>query len=224
MIDADPAAVPGLYEKFAREFDRDRGRGLMERAWLDALLDRLGGRRTVLDLGCGMGEPIARYLINQNCIVTGVDTAPAMIHLCRERFPETTWPEITWPKNTWPKNTWPKNNWIVGDMRAPPVDTRFDAVIAWDSFFFLPPDDQRAMFDVFDRLLGVDGLLLFTSGPEAGEVAGDFEGHPLYHASLDPDEYRSLLTARGLTVLRHRAKDPDCGGHTVWLAQRTPSA
>lgn len=203
MSDADPAAITGLYQTYAPAFDRDRGRSLIERAWLDALLDRLSGRRAVLDLGCGMGEPIARHLIEQGCTLTGVDAAPAMIAMCMERFPGSTW--------------------MVGDMRAPPVDGRFDAVIAWDSFFFLPPDDQRAMFDVFNRLLGETGLLMFTSGPEAGEVVGDIVGHPLYHASLDPDEYRSLLAARGLTVLRHIANDPDCGGHTVWLAGRSSS-
>lgn len=35
--------------------------------------------------------------------------------------------------------------------------------------------------------------LMFTSGPEEGEVIGSYCGEPLYHASLDPVEYDKLL-------------------------------
>ena len=200
MTDANPDAIPGIYRAHADAFDRQRSRDLMEKPWLDLLLAHLGGERTVLDLGCGMAEPIARYLIDQGCAVTGVDTSPALLDLCRRRYPS--------------------HGWLEGDMRAPPVMGRFGAVVAWDSFFFLRPDDQRAMFDVFDRHTADDGLLLFTSGPEAGTAVGDFEGEPLYHASLDPEDYTALLKGRGFSVVRHVAEDPDCGGHTVWLAQR----
>ena len=31
---------------------------------------------------------------------------------------------------------------------------------------------------------------------------------------------RALLAEHGFELCAHRAEDPDCGGHTVWLAQR----
>jgi SAM-dependent methyltransferase len=62
-----------LYQRFARDYDRDRGRTLMERAYLDDMLARLADRPRVLDLGCGSGEPIARYLVERGCALTGVD-------------------------------------------------------------------------------------------------------------------------------------------------------
>lgn len=192
--------MPALYRTYADAFDQDRNRSLIEKSWLDLLLARLRGSASVLDLGCGMGEPIAAYLIANGCRVTGIDTSGPLLDLCRARFHDHTWQE--------------------GDMRAPPVRGRFNAVIAWNSFFFLRPDDQRAMFEIFDRHAAAKGLLLFTSGPEAGVAIGNFEGQPLYHASLNPDEYRALLAARGFTVVKHVAKDPDCAGHTVWLAER----
>ena len=79
--------VREFYEKHAEAFDRDRGRELMERAYLDALLARLDTQnRHVLDLGCGAGEPIARYLIDAGCRVTGVDASSAMISLSARAF------------------------------------------------------------------------------------------------------------------------------------------
>lgn len=188
-----------LYERYAREFDRDRGRALVERSYLDEMLEHLGDRPRILDLGCGSGEPIARYFVEKECELTGVDAAPAMIGLCRQRFPDA--------------------HWLVADMRSLDLERRFDAIVAWDSFFHLRPDDQRRMFEIFEAHIAPRGLLLFTSGPRAGEATGDFYGNRLFHASLDLQEYESLLQDAGFEVLHHRAEDPDCGGHTVWLAQ-----
>jgi len=190
-----------FYERFAQEIDRDRGRGksLMELPYLDSITSLIRPGAALLDLGCGTGEPIARHLIESGYAVTGVDAAPAMIALCRKRFPESAW--------------------IEADMRALALGRRFDAIIAWDSFFHLDQDEQRAMFPIFQRHIAPNGLLLFTSGPRAGEAIGKLYGEDLFHASLDPDEYRHLLGRSGFHVLHHAVEDPACGMHTIWLAQ-----
>jgi cyclopropane fatty-acyl-phospholipid synthase-like methyltransferase len=99
------------------------------------------------------------------------------------------------------------------------LERRFDAIIAWDSFFHLSQDEQRAMFPVFQRHIAPNGILLFTSGPRADEHVGTMYGEELLHASLSPDEYRALLARSGFRVLHFAPEDPKCGGHTVWLAQ-----
>jgi hypothetical protein len=113
----------------------------------------------------------------------------------------------------------PGATWIEGDMRRLDLGRRFDLIVAWDSFFHLTAADQRAMFPVFQAHAAVNGLLLFTSGPAAGEAWGKLYGRDLHHASLDAEEYGELLARHGFDVVRHRVEDPDCGGHTVWLAQ-----
>lgn len=75
------------------------------------------------------------------------------------------------------------------------------------------------MFPLFRNHASNGAALLFTSGPSHGEAVGSFEGEPLYHASLDPAEYRALLHENGFAVVEHVVEDPDCGGHTVWLAR-----
>lgn len=189
-----------LYERHALAFDAARSRDLFERFWLDLFSDLLLPRAHILDLGCGMGEPIAHYLIDKGVAVTGIDSAPTMIDLCRSRFPA--------------------QEWIVADMRDLSLDRKFDGILAWDSFFHLTDADQRAMFGVFKRHAAAGAALMFTSGPAHGEAIGQFEGEPLYHASLDAMEYRTLLSDSDFAVVRHIAKDIACGGHTVWLAQR----
>ena len=199
-MDSASEQIIGLYERHAHAWDRARGRSLVERAWLDRCTALLAPGASILDLGCGAGEPIAGHLIGRGFRVTGVDSAPTLIAVCRDRFPD--------------------HEWRVADMRALSLGRRFDAVIAWDSFFHLAYDDQRAMFPVFAQHAAPGAALLFTSGPAHGEAIGSFQDEPLYHASLDEAEYRSLLAANGFVVLRHVADDPDCGHHTIWLARR----
>lgn len=188
------------YEELAHAFDRARGRGLEERGWLERVVAAAPGKR-MLDLGCGAGEPIARFFVDNGFSITGVDT-PAMIAIARARFPEHTW--------------------IPGDMRTFEGGP-FDAIVAWDSLFHLDRDAQRAMFPRFEKLLVPGGVLLFTSGTEDGEVIGSFEGRPLYHASLAESEYRTRLTAFDLLDFVHT--DPNIGNHTIWLARlTTPSS
>lgn len=198
-----PDAILSTYDAVAAEWDRLRDRTLFERRHLDRMLTHAPGRR-VLDLGCGTGRPIAQYLVDRRCHVTGVDGSANMIELFRKNVP--------------------KAEGIVADMRGLELGESFDAILAWDSFFHLSPHDQRDMMPVFAAHAAPRGILMFTAGPRAGEPVGDFAGHSLYHASLDPDDYRSVLRDAGFTLIDVTYEDPEAQGHTVFLARLTGSS
>jgi 2-polyprenyl-3-methyl-5-hydroxy-6-metoxy-1,4-benzoquinol methylase len=190
--------ITDLYERHALAYDRDRDRSLQERAWLDRFLIRVPPGETILDVGCGMGEPIARYLIERGLRVVGMDASRRMIERCRSRFPDA--------------------EWLVAGMRALELHRRFDGILAWDSLFHLSADDQRGMFRRFAGHARPGAPSMFTSGSAEGESVGVQYGESLYHASLAPAEYRTLLADSGFTVREFVAEDPECGGHTAWLA------
>jgi len=193
--------IQGLYEEHALAWDRERGRDLHEAPWLDRFAALIPAGGTVLDVGCGMGEPIARWLIDRRFGVTGVDSSPSLIALARERFP--------------------RQKWIVADMRTLDLARRFEAVIAWHSLFHLTPEDQPGMFARFAAHAAVGAPLMFTSGPERGESIGQWQNEPLYHGSLDPGDYEHLLAGHGFAVVSQKSRDPDCGAATIWLALRS---
>jgi SAM-dependent methyltransferase len=199
VVTSEAERIIGLYQRHARAWASDRGAGLYEDGWLDRFLGLLPPSPAVLDIGCGSGTPIAAYLMQQGCAVTGVDSSPEMIAMGHESFPD--------------------GDWRIADMRILSLGRRFGGVIAWDSFFHLSHDDQRGMFSVFRDHIAPGGGLMFTSGPAHGEAIGAFRGEPLYHASLDGAEYRALLDAYGFDVVAHVVEDPACGGRTVWLAK-----
>ena len=194
--------IVALYERRARDWAGDRARQtvFIEKAWLDRFIALVQPGGTVLDLGCGPGRPMAAYLVANGLEVCGVDSSPAMIAMARENLPG--------------------RELIVADMRTLTLGRRFSGILAWDSFFHLTPDGQRRMFANFPEHAGTSAALMYTSGPRPGEAIGQLRGEPLYHASLAPDEYRGLLATHGFAVVAERMEDPDCGGHSVWLAQR----
>jgi trans-aconitate methyltransferase len=197
----DADRIVGLYERHAESFDKERGKTLFEKSWLDRFLALLPRGGTILDLGCGSGEPIARYFIKAGFRLTGADSSQNMIALCRQRFP--------------------LERWIVADMRSLSLDEKFNGVLAWDSFFHLRAEDQRKMFPIFSSHAVPGAALMFTSGPHADVAMGEYQGEPLYHASLDPAEYRALLAGNGFEEIAQVSNDPACGGRTVWLARRS---
>lgn len=192
--------VISLYREHAAAFEKNRNHEFIERTWLNRFLDLLpGSQPDVLDIGCGSGAPMARYLIQNGCRVTGVDTSLPLLARARESFLE--------------------QRWVAADMRQMPVTGSFHGLLAWHSFFHLSPEDQRPMFATFRRLAAPGAVLMFTSGTRLCGAIGQFEGKPLYHGSLDTSEYRELLCANGFAVVRHVDDDATCGGATVWLAK-----
>lgn len=188
------------YEEIVHWFDDARTKTLMEAEYLNLIVKAIPAGSSVLDLGCGTGEPIAKFFIDKGFKVTGVDGSKKMIELCKKRFPN--------------------EQWIVSDMREINLNQQFDVVLAWHSFFHLDPDSQRRMFKIFATHIKPDGILAFTSGEEEGEIWSDNGGQMLYHASLSTKEYEKLLSEHLFQVLLHKVRDPECGETTVWVARK----
>jgi SAM-dependent methyltransferase len=197
---SDADRIVGLYDRHAGTWDKERSRSLFERPWLQRFLELVPPTGSILDIGCGSGEPIAGFFVRAGYRMHGVDSSVAMIACCKERFPNAAWD--------------------VADMRTLSLGQTFDGILAWDSFFHLTRDDQRRMFSIFRAHAAPNAALMFTSGPSDGVAMGTFGGEPLYHASLAPDAYRALLAENGFEVVANVFDDPQTGGHSIWLARR----
>ncbi len=188
------------YEKIADWFDTVRMRDLsFEKSYLDMVINLTKTNGKILDLGCGMGEPVAKYFINNGFQVIGVDGSSKMIEKARRYIPQA--------------------EFYVQDMRQLNLGEKFDAIVLWHSLFHLSQDDQRMMFSCFKAHMNLDGILVFTSGDKAGEEWSNNGGENLYHASLSPAEYQELLELHHFELITHKIKDPDCGDSTVWVAK-----
>ena len=197
---ARPEDIRAVYDRQAETWDADRSRVFFEARWLSAFGDALPRGGKVLDLGCGAGEPIAAWLMGEGFEVTGADFSDPMLEIARRRWPEGDWRQL--------------------DMRTLDLDEQFAGIVAWNSFFHLTPDEQRACLPRLARHLDPEGLLLVTVGPEAGETTGTVGSETVYHASLSPAEYARRLEDCGMRMTAFVAEDPRAQGHTVLMARR----
>ncbi len=197
-------SVRATYERQAEAWDRARNRSLFERAWLERAVADVPPGGSVLDLGCGGGEPIASWLIAQGYDVTGVDFAAPMLRIAKRRFPDA--------------------RWVLADMTTLSLGCSFDAVIGWGSFFHLTQQAQRAALPRIADHVAEGGRLLLTVGPADGEITGTVAGETVYHSSLAPDEYKAILETAGMQCEDFVPEDPECTGHTLLLARRKASA
>lgn len=200
MEGVSPDGVHGVYERQAALYDTRRSRALFEARWLARFTAALPQNAKVLDLGCGTGEPIARWFKAEGFTVTGADFSEAMLALARERDPD--------------------GDWRQADMRAFDLGETFDGIIAWNSFFHLSQDAQRDSLKCIAAHLKENGTVMLTVGPIAGETTGAVGEERVYHASLSPAGYAIALEENGLRLTGYLAEDPKAQNHTVLMARK----
>lgn len=192
------ADVVDLYDRRAADWVADRGRDLTEadRTWLDRFTADLKPGEAVLDVGCGSGRPMAAALLERGFRVTGVDASANLIAHAAADLPDGAF--------------------VQADMRTLDLGRTFAGVLAWHSLFHLSPADQRIALPRLLAHAAPRAVIMFSSGPSEGSVVGAWRGDPLYHGSLGPQDYETLLTSRGFQVETGVWAD----NGSVWLARR----
>lgn len=180
--------------------ERSRDPAFIGKGWIDRLVAPLAAGASVLDLGCGDGQPIPRYLLDRGFAVTGVDAATSVIELVRTRLA--------------------RGRWIKGDMRTVEVDGAFDAVIAWNSLTWLSHDDRALMARRAAAWLRPEGRMLFNAPADQDPSRKDYRDGSPYRFDLEATDYASAITDSGLRLIAHMDVDPACDDAGIWLAEK----
>ena len=192
--------MQAVYERQAAHFDSERDKSGLEAGWLARFAEHLPAGASILDAGCGTGDPVSRWFIERGYSLTGVDYAPAMVAIAKRRFPQA--------------------RWRLADLRTLDLGETVDGVLSWHGFFHLSPAEQRIGLERLCSHLKPGAPLLLTVGPHAGEAIGHVGGEPVYHASLDQAGYAAALDAAGFNVVDFVAEDASAGEASVVLARR----
>lgn len=188
------------YERYAHAFDTVRRRSFVELHWFQRFAVSLKKGNSVLDLGCGGGEPVSRFLIDSGFDLTGVDTSATMISLCRVRFPRATF--------------------VQQDMRSVMFENPFHGIVAWDSLYYLRPSEQRAMLARAAFWLKPGGRMLFNTGAaNMGEIA-ELHRSDDHHTPLEPAEYRETFARLNFEEVAFAYQDKHTAGRTIWLLKK----
>jgi SAM-dependent methyltransferase len=154
----------------------------------------------VLDLGCGSGVPIARYLLDHGCRVTGVDASREMLGLARASCPEAAL--------------------VEADMLSVDLPDRYDGLVAWDSVFHVPRAWHEALFRAMARWLAPGGIVLLSVGGSEGEFVAPMFAVDFFYSAHAPAASRALLERAGFDVVLSEVDDPSSRGHVAMLGRR----
>ncbi len=174
------------YEAVADEFMRARrpfGRDLVRR-WAQSL--PRGG--SVIDVGCGSGEPLTALLIEGGYTVFAVDASPSLVAAFRSRFPDTEIACETAEESSF-------------------FDRTFDAVLCVGLLFLLPFDKQERVLMRFADSLVPGGRLLFSAPSQTGTWNDVLTGRP--SVSLGLEAYRNLIEDSGMVLVKTHTDEAD---------------
>jgi cyclopropane fatty-acyl-phospholipid synthase-like methyltransferase len=165
--------------------------------YLSLLLDALPPGNTILDLGCGTGQPIATHIASQGHHVVGVDGSEGMLTQARARLPQ--------------------HRWIHALIEDVVFDETFAAVVCWDSSFHLPRHYHEPLIQRIHQWLAPGGRMMISSGGLVDESASGFThpmfGHDFYYDSLTPEAMVAAIKKAGFDIIRAEICDPPEGDY-----------
>lgn len=202
--DEQSRAVASAYDRSAKRWHATRTELPVNlRQLLNRMLIDCPPAPVVLDVGCGSGIPITRYLVEVGCLMTGLDASGALLEIARREVPEASF--------------------LQGDMRLVEPGGSFDAIIAWDSVFHVPRADHAAVFARFASWLKPHGSLLVSLGGSEWEGTSEMMGETFFYSGYAHTESLRLLREAGFDLLNHEIDDPSSRGHLAVLARKGAS-
>jgi cyclopropane fatty-acyl-phospholipid synthase-like methyltransferase len=197
-----------IYDKFAVTYEKSRGLFDMSEV-LVSFYGRLEVKKgRILDLGCGAGEPFARFFVDHGWTVTGVDVSEQMLALAAKYVPEM--------------------KTICTDMREVEfASDNFEAITAIYSLFHIPNCNHAALFTKFYRWLCPQGKMLFTYATKEYTGSDEFDGYKefleqeLYYSHKSPEALWADLENTGFHIESRDYRK--IGGETfLWVTVSKP--
>ena len=174
--------------------------------YVDRVLEGLPAGAKVLDLGCGTGEPVAKYLVERGFRVTGVDASAEMLKFARQTVPQA--------------------EFIHADMITVELNGTFDAAVVWDSMFHVERKHHASIYRKLATSLRPEArLLLSVGGSEPSQDEGEgftseMYGQTFYYSGFAPEVTRTLIEESGFEIELWEVDDPTSRGHVAVIARK----
>ncbi len=169
------------YDRLAEKYHAIRHAFDSERE-LDEFAGLLPKKAKVLDVGCGDGVPVAKFLVKRGFDVTGIDFSKNMLKLASKNVPNATL--------------------LLKDMTKLDFENdSFDGLTAFYSIIHVPRKKHLLMFQSFHRILKPKGIMLICLGPDEWEATSKYHGTEMFWSHYDPKKSLQLLRKAGFEII-----------------------
>jgi len=169
------------YDKIAREYQADRGL-FKNTKELREFASHLSKNARVLDVGCGAGVPITKFLVESGFDVTGIDFSEGMLKLARKNIP--------------------KARFIKKDMtKIDFEDNSFEGLTAFYSIFHVPRKKHFSLFKSLHRILKPKGVMLICLGPDHWEGTDEYYGVEMFWSHYSSEKSLQLVRNAGFQII-----------------------
>lgn len=136
----------------------------------------------VLDIGCGAGFPVTKFLVESGCDVTGVDISEGMLKLAKRNVPRA--------------------KFIRGDMtRLDFKSNSFDGLTAFYSIIHVPRERHLSLFQSFHRTLKPNGIILVCMGSDEWEGTDEYYGVEMFWSHHSPEKSLQIVKDVGFQIM-----------------------
>ena len=203
MSEAHRRTVESGYDRMAEQYLATKDlEDPLALAALEDLASLLPSGAAVLDLGCGAGVPVTRWLADRSFAVTGVDVSARQLDLARKNVPAGTFLKADMTELTFAPES-------------------FDAAVAFHSIIHVPRAEHLALLESIHRWLRPEGVFLATmsvSENEGREEDWEGWGAPMVWSHYDGEANVAMLRGVGFEIQYAEPKTgPGTGDAETWL-------
>lgn len=156
----------------------------------------------VLDLGCGAGVPVSKFLADNRYKVTGIDFSDGMLRLARKNVPKAKFLKMDMTKLRLKENS-------------------FDGAVSFYAIIHVPREKHSRIYRGIHKILKNNAIILANAGgnKEWEEIANDYMGVPMFWSFYSPKRTLSIIKNAGFDVIWNRILK--LGGETqFWVMAR----
>jgi 2-polyprenyl-3-methyl-5-hydroxy-6-metoxy-1,4-benzoquinol methylase len=170
-------------------------------AALEDLASLLPPEAAVLDLGCGAGVPVTRWLTDRGFVVTGVDLSTRQLELAQRNVPEGTFLKADMTEVVFARGS-------------------FDAAVAFHSIIHIPRTEHLVLLESIHRWLRPGGALLATmtvTDYEGCEEDWEGWGAPMVWSHYGKSANVAMLREAGFEIRYAEPRMSKGTGDETWL-------
>jgi len=156
----------------------------------------------ILDVGSGAGVPVAKFLVENNFHVVGIDISDTMLELAAKNVPQAVFRKMDMLNIEFPENS-------------------FDGLVCVYAIFHLPRSTHQTIFVQFFRVLSPNGILLLNTGVFGSEGFSRFFDVPMFWSSHLPEETLVQVKTVGFDIISEGVLNRG-GESQYWIFARKP--